>query len=57
MPKYPTQTEIAKSAGLASSSSTALKRKFDMYEGKVGRGRKCTEATATASRGKQYELV
>jgi hypothetical protein len=28
-----------------------------MYEGKVGRGWKCTEATATAKRGKQYELA
>jgi hypothetical protein len=45
----------AKGAG-AFTSSTAFKRKFEMYEGKVGRGWKCTEATAD-QRGKQYELA
>ena len=50
------RTQIAKEAGTFHSSS-AFKRKFEMYEGKVGRGWKCTEATATAKRGKQYELA
>ena len=57
MPKHLTKTEIAHLVGPAHASNSAFKRKFEMYEGKVGRGWKCTEATATAKRGKQYELV
>jgi hypothetical protein len=56
LPHHLPRNKIAKEAGTFSSSS-AFKRKFEMYEGKVGRGWKCTEATATAKRGKQYELA
>jgi hypothetical protein len=65
LPHHLTKTQIATEAGTL-QSSTAFKRKFKMYEGAVGRGWKCTEATATArdtscsrwkSRGKQYEQV
>jgi hypothetical protein len=49
-------TKIAQLAGLKNASNTAFKRKFRLYEDEVGRGWKCTEATA-AKRGKQYELA
>jgi hypothetical protein len=49
------RTQIVKEAG-ALQSSTAFKGEFKMHEGKVGRGWKCTEATA-AKRYKQYELA
>jgi hypothetical protein len=54
-PEHLVRRQIAKEAGTF-HSSTAFKRKFEMYEGKVGRGWKCTEATAD-QRGKQYELA
>jgi hypothetical protein len=45
LPHHLTRNKIAKEAGAAPQSS-AFKRKFKMYEGKAGRGWKCTEATA-----------
>jgi hypothetical protein len=42
--------------GLAHASNSAFKRKFEKYEGEVGRGWKCTEVTA-AKVHKKYELA
>jgi hypothetical protein len=61
-PVHITKVQIANEAGTW-HSSTAFKRKFDTYEGEVGRGWKCTEATLSQTRGKprirgkQYELA
>jgi hypothetical protein len=34
-----------------------FKREFEVLEGEVGAGWKCTEVTAAHRRGKQYELA
>ena len=56
MPKSLTATKIAKLAGLASANGSEFRRKFKMYKDVVGRGWKCTVATAE-KRSKQYELA
>jgi hypothetical protein len=56
MPKSLTVTKIAQLAGLPNASSSAFQRKFRMYKDEVGRGWKCTEATAAKS-SKQYVLA
>ena len=55
MPKSLTMNKIAQLAGTF-SSSTAFQRKFRKYTDEVGRGWKCTEATA-AKKCKRYELA
>ena len=56
MPKSLTVTKIAQLAGLTNANSSAFQRKFRMYKDEVGRGWKCTEATAAKVR-KQYDLA
>ena len=55
MPKSLTVAKIAQSAGLTNATGAFL-RKFKMYKDVVGRGWKCTVATAE-KRYKQYELA
>jgi hypothetical protein len=56
MPKSLTVAKIAQSAGLTSARGSEFQRKFKMYKDVVGRGWKCTDATAE-KRSKQYELA
>ena len=55
MPKSLTVAKIAQLAGEKSNGSE-FQRKFEMHKDVVGRGWKCTVATAE-KRSKQYELT